>query len=100
MKGLLSGLRRILTTDSSLKLMKNAEYFMLNALFFLELFAFFYRLFFLTFSEKGLDKRAKVNFNIYDVKEIEKSQDKSVNISREKRKFLTRHFSSLLKGFH
>ena len=39
-KGPLSGLRQFLTNESSLKMMTNALYFMLKALFVLEIFAF------------------------------------------------------------
>ena len=46
---------------------RDALYFMLKANFFLELFSFFSRLFFLTCLEKGLDKRDTVNFKIYNV---------------------------------
>ena len=46
---------------------RDALYFMLKAHFFLELFSFFSRLFFLTCLEKGLDKRDTVNFKIYNV---------------------------------
>ena len=41
-------------------MMKNAFYFMLNALFILEIFTFF-------LSRKTVDKKAIVNFKIYDV---------------------------------
>ena len=39
-KGPLSSLRQFLRTESSLKMMKNAFYFMLKALFILEIFTF------------------------------------------------------------
>ena len=39
-KGALSGLRQLLATKSPLKIMKNAFYFMLNALFVLKIFKF------------------------------------------------------------
>ena len=41
-------------------MMENAFYFMLNALFILEIFTFF-------LSRKMVDKKAIVNFKIYDV---------------------------------
>ena len=41
-KGLLSGLRQFLTTESPLKMMKNAFYFMLKAFFVLKIFTFLY----------------------------------------------------------
>ena len=44
--------------------MKNAFYFILKALFILEVFTFFW---FFGYVEKRLDKKAKVNFKIYDV---------------------------------
>ena len=40
LKGPPSGLRQFLTTESLLKMMKNTFYFMLKALFFLEIFSF------------------------------------------------------------
>ena len=45
--------------------MKNAFYFMLKALFVLEIFKFFFWCF--GYVEKRLHKKAKVNFKIYDV---------------------------------
>ena len=45
--------------------MKNAFYFMLKALFVLEIITFFSSLF--GYVEKRLDKKAMVNFKIYDV---------------------------------
>ena len=51
--------------ESPLKMMKNAFYFMLKALLFLEIFTFLYWLF--GYVEKRLDKKATVNFNIYDI---------------------------------
>ena len=61
----LSGLRQFLTTETSLKMMKNALYFMLKAFFVFEIFAFLSWRF--GYVEKQLDKEAKVNFKIYDV---------------------------------
>ena len=46
-------------------MMKNAFYFMLKALFFLEIFTYFVLSFWLC--QKWLDKKAMVNFKIYDV---------------------------------
>ena len=51
--------------DSSLKMMKNAFYFILKALFVLKMLKFFTN--FSGYVGKWLDKRAKVNFKIYDV---------------------------------
>ena len=51
--------------ESTLKMMKNAFYFMLKALLFLEIFTFLYWLF--GYVEKRLDKKATVNFKIYDI---------------------------------
>ena len=45
--------------------MKNAFYFMLKALFVLEIFTFLFLLF--GFREKRLDKKTKDYFKIYDV---------------------------------
>ena len=53
------------TTESPLKMMKNAFYFMLKALFVLKIFTFLAWLF--GHVGKRLDKKAKVNFKIYDV---------------------------------
>ena len=41
LKGALSGLRQVLTIESPLKMMKNAFYITLNALFILKIFKFF-----------------------------------------------------------
>ena len=46
-------------------MMKNAFYFMLKALPVVEIFIFLSRLF--AYVEERLDKRAKVNFEIFDV---------------------------------
>ena len=51
--------------------MKNVFYFMLKAHFVLKIFTFLFYLiffFFFVYTEKQLDKRAKVTFIIYDVK--------------------------------
>ena len=60
-----SGLKRFLTIESSLKVIKNTFYFMLKALFFLEISTFLSWLF--GYFEKWLDKKAMVNFEIYDI---------------------------------
>ena len=62
-KGPLSGLRQLLSTDGPLKLMKNVFYFMLIAIFVLEIFPFLPWL----FGYNRHDEKAKVNFKIYDV---------------------------------
>ena len=64
-KGPFSGMRQFLTIESPLKTMKNAFYFMLKALFVLKIFTFLPLLF--GYVEKQLDKKARVNFKIYDV---------------------------------
>ena len=48
-----------------MKMMKNPFYFMLKALFALEIFTFLVRLF--GWVEKWLDKKAMVNFEIHEV---------------------------------
>ena len=63
--GSLSVLRRFLTTESPLKMMKNVFRFILKALFILEIFKFLSCLF--EYIEKRLDKQAKVNFKISDI---------------------------------
>ena len=62
-------LRQLLTAETSLKIMKNALHFMLKALFVLEIFSFLY--WFLRYVEKWFDKKAEVNFKIYDVSDGE-----------------------------
>ena len=57
--GKTSGLRQFLTIESPLKMKKNAFYFMLKALFILELFTFGY-------IGRRVDKKVMVNFKIYD----------------------------------
>ena len=52
-------------SESSLKMVKDAFYFMLNALFFLKIFTFLSWLF--DYVEKRLDKKGMVNFKISDV---------------------------------
>ena len=65
-KGALSGLRQILATASSLKMMKNAFYFtLLKTTFVLKILQFLFRIF--GHVTKRLDKKAKVNCKIYDV---------------------------------
>ena len=58
-------LRKFLTIESPLKLITNAFYSMLNALFVLEIIIFLSRLF--GYLEKRLDKKAVISFNIYNV---------------------------------
>ena len=53
-----------MATESPLKRMKNVFYFMMKAFFVLEIFTF---LSWLLGHEKRLDKKVKVNSNIYDV---------------------------------
>ena len=53
-----------MTILSPLKMIKNAFYFMLKALFVLEIFKFLTCLF--VYVEKQLDKKAMANFKIYD----------------------------------
>ena len=65
-KGGLSGLRRFLATENSLKMIKNAFYFTLKALLVLKIFKFRYLKHF-GYVEKWLDKKDKVNFRIYDI---------------------------------
>ena len=64
-KGPLADPRQLLTTESSLKIMKNVFYFMLKALFVLEIFSFLSWLF--GYVEKRFDKKAEVHSKIYDV---------------------------------
>ena len=64
-KGALSCLRQLLATESSLKMMKNAFYFTLKALFVLKIFKFLS--WFFGHVTKRLDKKDKVNFKFYDV---------------------------------
>ena len=60
----LSGLRQFLANERSLKLIKNAFYFILKGLFVLKI-----KIFVLTFGhiEKRLGEKDKVNFKIHDV---------------------------------
>ena len=62
MKGSLSGLRKYLTIASPLKKMKIA--FMLKVIFVLEILSFLSWRF--GYVEKRLDKKAMVNFKIYE----------------------------------
>ena len=59
-KGTLSGLRQLLATEGSLKMMKNNFYFTSNALFVLKIFKFLSWL--LGHVVKRLDNKYKVNF--------------------------------------
>ena len=61
----LSGLRQFLAEESSLKIMKNAFYFTLKAVFVLKLFKLLSWLFGHVW--KWLDHRDKVNFETYDI---------------------------------
>ena len=58
-KGALSGLRKFFATESVLKVMKNAFYFILKSLFVLKIFKFFSRHF--GHVEKRPDLKDKVN---------------------------------------
>ena len=60
-----SGLRKILATESPLKMMKNAFYFASKALFILKIFRFSSWLF--GHAAKPLDKKDQVSFKFYDV---------------------------------
>ena len=60
LQGPVSGMRQFLTTESPLKMMKNAFYFILKTFFALEIFSYLSWLF--GYLEKLLDKKAKVNF--------------------------------------
>ena len=64
-KGPLFGLRQFLTTESPLKIIKNAFYFILKALLILEIFTFLSWLF--NLAEKWFDKKAKASFRKCDV---------------------------------
>ena len=64
-KSSLSGLRKILATESSLKVIKNAFYFYHKALFVLKILKFMSG--FCSHVEKWLDLKNKVNFKIHDV---------------------------------
>ena len=66
----LSGLRKFLLTATPLKMMKNAFYSILKALFVLKIFRFLSWLF--GHAGKCLDKKAHVNFKIYDVTDLRK----------------------------
>ena len=65
LKGLLQDLTKILIAECPLKMMKNAFYFMLKAIFALPIFTFSPYLF--DHVGKWLDKKAKVNIKIYDI---------------------------------
>ena len=64
-EGQFSGLRWFLATESTLKKDENALSFMLKAILVLEISTFLSWLF--VYVENWLDKKTKVNFNIYDV---------------------------------
>ena len=63
-EGPLLGMRQFLVCESPLKMMKNAFYFTLKALFVLEIFALTF-----LYVEKWLVKKAMVNFKICDVRD-------------------------------
>ena len=65
LKDVLPGLRQFLATESPLKLMQNAFYFTLEALFVLKIYIFFSDFF--GHAGKRLDKKVKGNIKIYDV---------------------------------
>ena len=65
LKAALSCLRQFLVTESTLKMMKNAFYFISKALFVLKIFKFLSWLF--GHVPKRLDKEDEVNFKSYDV---------------------------------
>ena len=58
--------------ENLLKFIKNESYFVLEILFVLRIFKFFSCLSW-SCSKKRLDKKAKVNFNFFDVKNSEAS---------------------------
>ena len=64
-KGAVSGLRQFVATESALKIMKNAFYFTLKALFVLKIFKFLSWLF--GHVSKRLDLKDMVNSKSYDV---------------------------------
>ena len=67
-KGPHSGLRQFLIIESPLKMMENPFYFMLKALFFVEIFIFLSCLF--DYVEKRLDK--KVDFKDFMIRLVSK----------------------------
>ena len=70
-KGALSGQRKVLAAKSSLKMLKNAFYFTLKALFIFKIFKFLSLLF--GHVKKRLDKKVKVNFKIFGITNWEKT---------------------------
>ena len=64
-KGPLPGLRQFLATESPLKMMKNAFYFISRTLFVLRIFKFLSWIF--GYAGKRFDKKSRVNFKMYDV---------------------------------
>ena len=52
-------------------IIKNAFYFILKALFFLVIFSFLHQLF--GYLEKQIDKKAMINFKIYDMADLRKN---------------------------
>ena len=65
LKGALSGLKQLLTTESRLKMIKNAFYFISKVFFVPKIFQFLSWLF--GHVAKWLDKKDKVNFKFYEV---------------------------------
>ena len=65
-KGVLSGLRQFLATETLLKMMKNAFYFTSKVLFVLNIFKFLSCLVFGNVAN-WLDKKDNVNFKFYDI---------------------------------
>ena len=64
-KGALSGLRKFLAAETTLKMIKNAFYFTSKALFFLKIIRFLSGP--CGHVVKRLDKKDKVNFKFYEV---------------------------------
>ena len=83
-KGILLAFRKLLATESSLEMMKNAFYSTLKALFVLKIFKFLYSIF--GHVEKWLDKKDKVNFKTCDITTLETNNYNNtlVSISRIK----------------
>ena len=75
LKDPLSGLGQFLTIEYSLKMIKNAFYFILKAIFILEIFTSFSWIF--GYGKKRLDKKAMVIFKIYDVTDWTKNNHKT-----------------------
>ena len=82
LRGVLSDLRQFLATESPLKMMKNASYFTLKALFAPKIFKFLYYLF--GHVDKWLDQKGKVNFKIMTWQPEKQLQYTLSDISRSK----------------